>query len=298
MPSVLITLTSLKDYPGCIPTEPIARHLVPHLLKARERVRILAEGKQAEGWPGDVEVTEGSITRPSGTPTAFEGIQSIFLAGADPTTAYEALRLAKDGGAAKVVNLSSHGPDFEIALPPESWHWLALEVVVERSGMAWCHLVPSLVMAVTLTGSYPLAQKSWRDLIRSGQPIKRPFAEAKYPFIHEKDLAEIVARALRNPHFNGQKVHVSGKLISDLERGQILREVTGKEIRFEALRRDEAMDYYKALNLTQDESEYLFRTAAWFAENSTETYAEAESLLGRPLSTFAEWSREHSASFA
>jgi uncharacterized protein YbjT (DUF2867 family) len=164
--------------------------------------------------------------------------------------------------------------------------------------MAWTHVVPSLVMAVTLTGSYPLALRSWRDLIRSGQPIKRPFATSKFPFIHEKDLAEIIARALPNPTFDGKKVHASGKRISDLERVETLREVLRREIVLEQLSPQQARMFYREQGMSEHDSDYVLETSAWFAENTQETYEEAERILGRPLLTFAQWVKEHEADFS
>jgi uncharacterized protein YbjT (DUF2867 family) len=243
--STLIPVVPLEDYPGCLPAEPIDHHLAMMLLDAGESVRVLAERERAEGWPETVEVIEGSIRFPSETPKAFEHLKALFLAGADPATAQEALSLAREGGAAKVVNLSSHGPDVEITLPPDHWHWLALEVLVERSGITWTHVVPSLSMAVTLTGSYPLALKSWRDLIHSGQTIRRPFTDAKFPFIHEKDLAEVIFTVLRTSDFDGKKIHASGRLISDVERVHVLRDVLKKDIVLEQLSTQQTKVFYQ-----------------------------------------------------
>lgn len=296
--SVLLTVVPLADYPGCIPTEPVSRYLAEALLAEGDSVRVLAEGEQAEGWPEGVEVVEGSVMHPSETPTAFEGVKAFFLAGADPSTVHDALHRAKEGGATQVVNLSSHGPEIEITLPPDYWQWLATEVVVERSGMAWRHVVPSLVMAVTLTNSYPLVGKSWRDLIRSGQPIRRPFAEAKFPFIHEKDLATIISKVLQGQAFNGRKLHISGRLISDLERVQTLREVLGRDIAFEPLSRTQAVRDYRAQGLTDDAIDYVLQTSEWFAEHPQEVHLEAERILGRPLLSYAQWVEEHEPYFS
>jgi uncharacterized protein YbjT (DUF2867 family) len=297
-PSILVTLVPLVDYPGGVPTEPISRRLTDVLLGVGERVRVLAEGEQADHWPSGVEVIEGSVVRPAEVPQAFDNTSSLFLAGADPATVYDALHMAQTGGAAKVVDLSSHGPDVEIALPPDHWHWLAIEVVVERSGMAWCHVVPPLVMATTLTGSYPLVGNSWSDRIKTAQPIKTSSARARYPFIHEKDLATVIAHVLRHQDYDSKTLHVSGKLISDVERICILRDVLGKDIVCEELSREQAYHEYAAYGMEHDAINYVLDTAEWFAEHEAETYAKTEYLLGRPLTSYADWVREHTSYFS
>lgn len=162
-PPVVLALGPQIDYPGSLPNvllaklarSAIGRQLAGVLHDQGMPVRVLCADDPAD-WPPGVEVFAESVTRPAETPEVFAGITAVFLAGADPATVYEALSLARAGGATQVVTLSSHGPEVEVALLPEAWHWLAIEVVAERSGLAWTHIVPSLVMGVTLTGSYPL----------------------------------------------------------------------------------------------------------------------------------------------
>lgn len=295
-PPVLLALGPQIDYPGSLPNALIAQQLASVLHTAGVPVRVLTEDGRA-GWPQGVEVVAGSCTRPAETPGAFEAIAAMFLAGADPTTVYEALSLARSGGAAKVVTLSSHGPEVEVALPPEHWHWLAVEVVAERCGLAWTHIVPSLVMGVTLTGSYPLAMPSWRELIERGEPISRPFADAAVPFIHERDLATLVAMALRDPVWNSRTINAAGRPISDRERAQILGDMLGRAVVFEPLTREEAEQRYQEQGLDEHTIAYLLDTATWFAEHDDDSFIEAERLLDRPLVSYAEWVREHVSAF-
>jgi uncharacterized protein YbjT (DUF2867 family) len=297
-PPVLLALGPQIDYPGSLPNALIGRQLATVLRDAGQPVRVLCDEAAAIEWPAAAELRAGSVTRPVETPAAFDGIGALFLAGADPATAYDALALAAAGGAQQVVTLSSHGPAVEVALPPDHWHWLAIEVVAERSGMAWTHVVPSLVMGVTLTGSYPLVGASWRELIALGEPIRRPFADARVPFIHERDLAEIVAIALRDPAWNGQTINATGQGISDRERAQILGEVLGRAVAFEPLTREQAEQLYHEQGLDEDAIAYVLDTTAWFAAHgSDDAAAEAERILVRPLRSYAEWAREHAAAF-
>lgn len=93
-----------------------------------------------DGWQDGVEVVEGSITRPVARADVFAGVDGVFLAGAVPATVRDALDVAEDAGVRRIVVLSSHGPEYEEAYPPETWFWLAIERAVEHSGMEWTHL--------------------------------------------------------------------------------------------------------------------------------------------------------------
>ncbi len=292
----LVTVAPLLDYPGAVPTEPVGRALVTELLRRNIATRVLAEPGTGD-WPHEVEVVPGCITRWEETPDVFDGVSTVFLAGAEPATVHGALDLARSSGVAKVVDLSSHGPDIEIALPPEYWHWLAVEVVVERSGMAWTHVVPSAVMAATLTGVYPLAGGSWLSQIAQRRPIRVPYAGAKVPLIHESDLAEIIAHVLLGERFDGRRVNVAGRPISAAERVQALRDATGLPVALEEVNVEEAPAVLASMGMGDHDIEHLLATLRWFSEHDDDTHKVAEGLLGRPLRDFTTWAHEHAAAF-
>lgn len=293
----LVTVAPLLDYPGAVPTEPVGRALVTELLKRKVAVRVLAEPSTGD-WPSEVNLVPGCITRWEETPDVFDGVNAVFLAGADPATVHGALDLARSRGVAKVVDLSSHGPDIEIALPPEYWHWLAVEVVVERSGMAWTHVVPSAVMAATLTGVYPLAAGSWVSEIARRRPIRVPYANARVPLIHESDLAEAITHVLLGERFDGRRVDVAGRPVSAVERVQALRDATGLPIALDELSVQEAPAVLGSMGMGEHDIEYLLAALRWFSEHDDDTYQVAEELLGRPLRTFTTWAHEHTVAFA
>ena len=110
---VLVTVTALLDYPGAVPTEPVSRALAHQLRRADIAVRVLSPSRPVGDWPTGVEFVAGDITRPADTPEAFDGVDRLFLAGASPATVHQALEPARAAGMTKVVDLSSHGPEFD-----------------------------------------------------------------------------------------------------------------------------------------------------------------------------------------
>lgn len=293
----LVTVTPPFDYPGAVPTEPVGRALVAELLRRDVASRVLAPPGTG-GWPRGVELVHGDLAHWQDLPDVFDGVDAVLLAGADPATLHGALAHARSRGVAKVVTLSSHGPDVEIALPPEHWHWLAVEVLVERSGMAWANVVPSAVMASTLTGAYPLAVEPWGRAIAEGRPLRVPYADAPVPVIHEQDLAEVLALVLLGDELDGRRVGAAGRPVSAARRVRALRAATGLPVRLDEVGAEDAPAVLRGMGVDEHAAEHLLSTLRWFQEHHDESYRDTERLLGRPLRDFADWAREHATAIA
>jgi uncharacterized protein YbjT (DUF2867 family) len=202
------------------------------------------------------------------------------------------------GGDARRLQRGGRGVPVEVALPADCWHWLAIEVVVERSGLSWAHIVPSAVMAATLTGSYPLAGERWVSRIAGRQPLRVPFAHAGVPLIHEADLAEAAAQILLGDRFDGRRVEVAGRPVSAVERVRALRAATGLPITLDEVDAARAPEVLASMGLADHDIEHLLGTLSWFDAHKDESYRATESLLGRPLRDFGTWARENAAAFS
>ncbi len=196
--TTLITSVPPRKAPGAVPVGPVGRCLARGLLDRGESVRALCPRSEAPGWPPGVEIIEGSVLRPAEAPSAFVGIDRLFLAGATrevrterPYSVSEVVSRAVEGGARAIVVLSSHGPVFEMALPPEQWHWLAVERAVEAFPVAPAR-APVGVLAEALTSSaevwpppveQPRASGSRRPQARreAEQPCERRSRRAPRP---------------------------------------------------------------------------------------------------------------------
>lgn len=172
--TTLITVVEERDYPGHVPTGPVGRPLAARLLAAGQPARVLAPPSEAQGWPPGTEMVVGDVARPGQTPAAFAGIKRMFLAGAVPETVRQAVTLARQGGVERIAVLSPCGPEAEIEFEPESWYWLAIEVVVERCRAQWTHLHPSPIMAQTLRDGYPRSRANLAAAIRNREVIGEP----------------------------------------------------------------------------------------------------------------------------
>ncbi|MEV6776389.1 SDR family oxidoreductase [Streptomyces syringium] len=301
----LLTVVSPRRDEGNSPTGIVGRCLARQLLARGRRVRVMAEPDQCDGWPDTVDVVEGSIIRPLECARAFDGVEAVFLAGAHPSTVQDALALARNAAVSKVVLLSSHGPEYEEAYPPETWFWLAIEKAVERSGIAWTHIRPSAVMGAVIEGTYPATGTDWPDTIRTDGVVREAFLnEGHYPFIHEEDLAAVVAAALTGDDHTGTVIEAVGPPLSTLSRIRSIAASLGRDIDTVDLAADESRARWRRLGWPDgaiDVTLYaLEEYGAHFDELvqwTLDQWPSVQDIIGRPLRTYEDWVRENIDSF-
>ncbi|MFJ9369936.1 hypothetical protein ACIRRA_36730 [Nocardia sp. NPDC101769] len=185
------------------------------------------------------------VGRPADSPAAFDGIDRLFLAGAAPDTVDDAVRQAVAGGVGHIVVLSSHGPEFEINLPPEQWYWLTIERTVEASGTRWHHLRPSAILASMLPEGCPYPGVSWAEIIRNDGVLRQPYTTAAIPHLDEDDLAALAATVLTDHEHPDGVIDVAGPAVSTLDRVRTITEILDTPIRFEQLEPDQARQLWR-----------------------------------------------------
>lgn len=301
----LITVVKPTKAEGTSPTELIGRGLATQLLAAGEKVRVLAEEGLTAGWPEGVEVIEGSIAHPGETPNAFDNIKRLFLAGASPATISACLELAKKAGVERIVVLSSHGPEYEVNYPPETWFWLAIEKAVEQSGMEWVHIRPSAVMGAVFEGSYPATGSDWAKTIKTEGIVHEAFiTKGYYPFIHEDDLTAVAAVALQKDVYLGKILEAVNVPISTQERIDLIGKAIGRKVKANELTPAQGRERWKnqgwpdgAIDVTlyslEEYGTQLNELTQWTLDQDP----SVEAIIGRPLRTFEEWTKENAKRF-
>ncbi|MFJ3840695.1 SDR family oxidoreductase [Streptomyces sp. NPDC090054] len=301
----LLTVVSPRKDEGNSPTGVVGRCLARELLALGRRVRVLAEPDQCDGWPDAVEVVRGSITRPLECTRAFDGVEAVFLAGAHPSTVREVLTSARNAAVRKIVVLSSHGPEYEQANPPETWFWLAIERAVERSTIPWTHIRPSAVMGAVIEGTYPATGSDWSDTVRADGVVREAFLnDGHYPFIHEEDLAAVAAAALIGDDFTGMVVEAVGPPLSTRSRVRSITSALGRDIDAVELAPDESRAIWRhrgwpggAIDVTLYALEEYGARFAELARWTADQRPSVEDIIGRPMRTYDEWVRENIDSF-
>jgi uncharacterized protein YbjT (DUF2867 family) len=85
----------------------------------------------------------------------------------------------------------------------------------------------------TLRAGYAYTGSSWAEVIRHGGVIREPYADARYPLIHEDDLAAVAAALLADDtdRYAGQTVTAYGPPISPREQVALIGQALGRETR-------------------------------------------------------------------
>ena len=297
----LLTAVAPRKDAGSSPTGIVGRCLARRLLDAGDRVRVLAEPGQTDGWPDGTDLVEGSVTRPLDHAAAFAGVGTVFLAGAVADTTPDVVRLARDAGAAKVVVLSSHGTEYEPDYPPETWFWLAIEHAVERSCLRWTHIRPSAVMGAAIEGTYPATGSDWPETIRGERTVREAFLQSGYyPFIHEDDLAAVAAVAMRTDDHVGAVLEAVGPPISTRSRLAGIGRAIGCEITGVEVSPEDSRAIWRRHGWTDSGidvtlyalREYHIRLDELTAWTDAQRPSVAD-LIGRRPRSFDDWATEH-----
>ncbi|WP_184074886.1 NAD(P)H-binding protein [Nocardiopsis mwathae] len=295
--TTLLTVAPERDTTGAVPTVPVGRCMAERLCRAGEGVRVLAPPSEQEGWPPGADVVVGDVTRPERTPEAFVGIDRMFLAGAVPETAHSLVSLARRGGVRRIAVLSSHGPEFEIQWEPESWYWLAIEVVVERSGAEWTHIRPSPLMVQTLSRGFPRPGHSWVERIRDDEVIYDSHTAARVPFIDEDDLAAVAVAVLSGDGYAGRTMHVYGDPISSAEQLESIGAALGRPVRFEELSPEQARVRFRAEGMPEEDIDHTLSIGEEFLAEPMAPNPTVEQVLGRRPRSFAQWLADNAGAF-
>lgn len=227
-----------------------------------------------------------------------EDAEAMFLAGATPQTVRPLVTAAVAAGVRRVVVLSSHGPEFEIEHPPQTWFWLAIERAVEELAPEWTHIRPAAVMGSMLAGGYPATGVGWLESIRAEGVVREP--RGYYPFIAERDLAAVAAAALLKPGYTGKILEAVGPPISTQERVDAIARALGRPIRIEGIGEEEARKLWREQGVDEDAitvtlyglAEYSGRTD-FYREWTASQRPTVEEIIGRPLTSYADWAADN-----
>jgi uncharacterized protein YbjT (DUF2867 family) len=305
--AVLITVLPPSRAPGAVPTGPVGRCLARRLLADGAQVRVLAPSAELGGWPPGVELIDGTVTGPAASAGAFQGLDSLFLAGlagAVPGQLRELTNLALEGGLRRAVVLASHGSDFETEYSTETWQWLAFEQALRKHDVEWTYVRPVALFASMLVGGYPITGSEWADRIRRGQTIREFRPDVAYPFMDEDDLAAVVATVLLGGGHDQMVLDVCGTLSSATERVRLIGAAIGRDVPLEELTTAEAA---RQMWVARGWSEVTVEVTLYAMSTLADTPAVVpaiqqqidvtRSLLGRRPHSFADWLSSHVNAF-
>jgi uncharacterized protein YbjT (DUF2867 family) len=268
--------------------------LVAELVRTGQRVRVFARDLQkATRLLGTgVEVVRGDLSDPASLAPAFHGVRSAFVATAPtPMLGYEEsnfIDAARAHGVERIVKLSGFGIEFATDRIHIA-HALS-EQRLRESG------IPSVVLRPVVFMSNLLFDAA---SIQSGK-LPSNFGDGRISLVDPRDVAEVAARALLTPTYEGQTLSFGGPeaLSYDLVAATFTR-LLGRPI--EHVRMNDAS--FGAAALKAGLPEFVVEAITVTATSARKGRYEVNddvvrATLGRRASNLAAWIVRHRDAFA
>src|SRR6266498_3772058 len=275
-------------------TGTIGRPLIDQLDAESVEVRAVTRTPLAAGLPAGVEVVEGDLSRPDTIASSLRGVTDLFLnPAAVGLAAGDLLALARERGVKRVVALSAMNVDDDLDEQPSRYRGdrnKEVEDAAVGSGLEW----------VSLRASYFAinALLAWGAQIRAGDVVRGPYASFAEAPIHERDLAEVGARALLTDALAGRRLQLTGpQSLTHEEMVATIGDVIGRPLRYQEVPPEAATQGMVQHGFPGPFVEALMARYAEEVGQAAPLSGEVETILGRPARTFAEWVADHAAAF-
>jgi uncharacterized protein YbjT (DUF2867 family) len=138
----------------------------------------------------------------------------------------------------------------------------------------------------------------WGPTVRSGHPIRWPYAAAETAPVDDRDVAATVARVITDGALAGADHVLTGpESLSQIEQVRIIATAIGRDIAFEELSPDE---FRRETANTWPRPVVDMLLAAWGATLAHPAYvtSSVSDILGTPARTFHQWAIDHASAFA
>jgi uncharacterized protein YbjT (DUF2867 family) len=268
----------------------IGREVVARLLAAGAEVRALTRDPAAARLPAGVEVVAGDLTLPESLEPGLDDVDAVFLVWTAPAATAQAVVARMAARAHRLVLLSSpHRTPHPFFQQPNALRALHahLDDLVASSGLAWTILRPGMFASNALFW--------WAPRIRAGDVVRWPYGAAETAPVHERDVADVAVRALRDDAHAGADYVLTGPAsLTQAAQVRTIGEVIGRTLRFEEMSPEEAL---RELGMPPAVASMLL--GAWGAALGQPAYVThtVEQITGTPARTFREWAAEHAAAF-
>jgi uncharacterized protein YbjT (DUF2867 family) len=272
----------------------IGRPLVNLLNADGVKIRAVTRTPASANLPEGVEVVAGDPSRPDTIAAALDGVTGLFLnPRAVGTAAVPLLALARQHGVRKVVALTAMNINDDPARQPSRFRGdynRETEIAAVESGLDWVSLRPAMFASNAIG--------LWADPIRAGNVIRLPYPKAAWAPLHDHDLAEMAAIALRTDDLLGTRPELTGpQSLTNEDMITLIGAATGRPLRCQQVSPDESEKHLLAKGFPAG---FLHSLLALQAEPSTHPAIvtnDAAAILGRPPRTFATWAKENAAAF-
>ena len=242
-----------------------------------------------------VEVVTFDPDTPESLRPAMHGIERMFLLTVAtenmPDLNARVVDAARDEGVRHIVKLSGLGADDQTTLTLNKIH-RAAEKQIEASGIAWTFLRPNSFMQ-NFTRYY-------RDVIRAQGAFFLPQGNGRVSHVDVRDVAEIAVKALTEFGHEGKVYSLTGPAaLTNHEVAQHLSKGIGRRISYVNVPDLLATEAMKGMGLSPWLIRALMEVNRMNRDGGAATVTnDVEAVLGRPATSFAQFSTDHASVFA
>jgi uncharacterized protein YbjT (DUF2867 family) len=270
----------------------VGRAVVDLLVEAGVPVRALVRrAESAATLPSEVEIVTGDLTVPESLDAALHRVGPVLLVWTAPPQSAAAVVERLAVRAQRVVYLSAPHrtphPFFQQPNPMAALH-AEIERLIAASGVDSTIIRPGMFASNALSW--------WSAAIGGDGVVRWPYGAAETAPVDDRDVAEVVARALREDGpAGGDHVLTGPESLTQAEQVRILGDALDRRLTFEELSPDEFRR--ETPEAARPAVEMLL--AAWQAAVGRPAYVTSTvaDLLGRPARTFRQWAADHATSF-
>src|SRR5262245_34431711 len=275
-------------------TGQIGSEVVSQLRDTGCAVRAMSRNPRSGHLPPDVEVVPGDLSAPDTLDACLDGIDSVFLVWMAPLAAAAPAVARIAAHAKRVVLLTSpHRTLHPFFQQPNGMRHIhaSVEQLIEKSKLAWTFVRP---------GPFAINSRNWwAPQLRDGDVVRWCYADAETAPVHERDIAAVAARALREEGHAGREYVLTGPAsLTQREQVRIIGEAAGRSLRLEELPRETAREQMLAMKFPPPVADMLlnaYAAAVGLPALVTSTILE---VTGTPARSFRDWAMDHSAAFA
>jgi uncharacterized protein YbjT (DUF2867 family) len=256
----------------------------------RPRVFVCDEARARERFADRIDVAVGDLADAVSLAAGLRGVERALLLNSGPALAERdalAARIARAAGVAHVVKLSTADVPHGVGTGP--WHARG-EVAIRDSGVGFTFVRPSGFMDNAL---------AWAPAIKGDGVIRGATGEGRIPFIHARDIADVITAALVSREHDGTTMTISGPAaLSYREMVAILAATLGRPLTFLAISEHEERARWTSWGEAPESVEYHLSIFRAIREGRlAEVTDTVPRVLGRPGTSFDRWARENAAAF-
>ncbi|MDL9978468.1 SDR family oxidoreductase [Microbacterium sp. ASV49] len=270
-------------------TGAVGRHLVAVLLAAGEDVRAVSRDPEKAALPSGVDVVAADLADASSLDDdVFAGVDRAFVFPSDATDTF--MEAAVAAGVDRFVVLSSlaaaeefprdHGSASQV-------HHAAVEAAVTSRTDRWTILRPGTFANNLLSWAYPIS---------NGFPVRAPYVQSAQAPIHEADVADAAAAALRSEEWVGHAIAMTGPgALTRADQVAAIAAAIGRPIELVDISADE----FRAETSAFIPQPIMTMLLDYWSDTLTtpDRVRPVTPLTGRPGRTLAQWARDHRADF-